>query len=286
MPTFTPHLVPPSGTAPDGRWYLVRRSEILLDDAGTVPNLAAAPEHGRVAVSEGPGAGEGDGERDETAPIFLGMLDDMACWAAGADAGTVAPPGHHWAPLIQLGAQWPIDEWLLAGRAVQLVEWRRTNRYCGRCATPTVLAEGERARRCPACGLVAYPRLAPAVIVLVRRGDQALLAAGRSFRGGMYSALAGFVEPGENLEEAVAREVGEEVGVTVGDVRYAGSQPWPFPHSLMVAFEARWTSGEITVDGDEILDAGWYRADDLPPVPPSMSVARSLIDAWVADVER
>lgn len=138
------------------------------------------------------------------------------------------------------GSEWETEPWMLAGRAVQLVEWVRTNRFCGRCGAETVEAVGERARRCPACGLTAYPRLAPAVIVLIRRQDEALLALGRGFKNRMFSTLAGFVEPGENLEEAVRREVLEEVGVTVGSVTYVGSQPWPFPHSLMVGFEAEW----------------------------------------------
>jgi NAD+ diphosphatase len=178
--------------------------------------------------------------------------------------------------------------WLAAGRAVQLVEWGRTHRFCGRCGTPTEPAEGERAMRCPACGLSAFPRLAPAMITLVTRGDdgpdqQALLARGVLWRVPMYSCLAGFVEPGESLEGAVVREVREEVGLTVDDVRYQGSQPWPFPHSLMCGFRARYASGELELDPAEIADAGWYRRDDLPPIPPGISIARKLIDAWISE---
>lgn len=141
--------------------------------------------------------------------------------------------------------------------------------------------------KCPACGLLAYPRLAPAMITLVTRGQagadqEALLARGVQFRAPMYSCLAGFVEPGESLEQAVIREVREEVGVTVGDVRYWGSQPWPFPHSLMVGFTAAWQSGDIVCQPSEIVDANWYRKDDLPPIPPNISIARKLIDAWCA----
>jgi NAD+ diphosphatase len=176
--------------------------------------------------------------------------------------------------------------WLAAGRAVQLVEWGRTHRFCGRCATPTVPAEGERAMRCPACGLSAFPRLAPAMITLVTRGEdgpdqEALLARGVQWRVPMYSCLAGFVEPGETLEGAVEREVREEVGLIVGDVRYQGSQPWPFPHSLMCGFRARWIDGEINPDPTEIADAGWFRRDQLPNIPPGISIARKLIDAWL-----
>jgi NAD+ diphosphatase len=273
--SFLPLVSPPAGVGTAGRWYLVRAAEVLVDEEGNLPG----PVTGPAAL----GFGSGD-LPDAEEPVLLGQLDDELCWAAGVDSGAPAPAGHRWAPLIALGGPWSREEWMLAGRAVQLVEWRRTSRFCGRCGTPTLSAPGERALRCPSCGLLAYPRLAPAVIVLVRKGDQALLAAGRGFRGGMYSALAGFVEAGENLEEAVHREVEEEVGIRLRDVRYVGSQPWPFPHSLMVGFRAEWEGGDIRPDGTEILDAAWWSVDDLPPIPPAMSIARTLIDQWVADV--
>jgi NAD+ diphosphatase len=138
--------------------------------------------------------------------------------------------------------------------------------------------------RCPSCGLLAYPRISPAVIVLIRRGDRALLARGVRFPLPFYSALAGFVEVGETLEDTVAREVREEVGVEVERIRYFGSQPWPFPHSLMVGFSAEWKSGEIAPDAREIVDAQWFGAAALPPIPPRLSIARRLIDAWLDDV--
>lgn len=139
--------------------------------------------------------------------------------------------------------------------------------------------------RCPSCGLLAFPVVSPAVIVLVRKGEQILLAANRTFRGGMYSILAGFVEPGENIEETLHREVFEEVGIHVKNLRYVASQPWPFPHSLMIGYTAEWESGEIQPDGDEILDAGWYSADDLPPIPPPLSIAGRLINDWIREVQ-
>src|SRR5215207_4444833 len=180
------------------------------------------------------------------------------------------------------------DAWLAAGRAVQLVEWGRTHRFCGRCGTPTEPAPGERAMRCPSCGLSAFPRLAPAMITLVTRGDdgpdqEALLARGVLWKVPMYSCLAGFVEPGESLEGAVVREVKEEVGLTVGDVRYQSSQPWPFPHSLMCGFRARHVAGDIDCDPTEIADAQWYTRDAMPNIPPGISIARTLIDAWLAE---
>jgi NAD+ diphosphatase len=221
------------------------------------------------------------------ARLLIGTLDGAACYAVDLDGDGVpdlvgSEVTDLLVPLRALHGRVDDVRWTLAGRAVQLLDWDRTHRFCGRCAAPTEPVPGERARRCPACGLLAFPRLAPAVIVLVERDGEALLARGRNFPVPMYSCVAGFVEPGETLEEAVAREVAEEVGVEIGDVRYVSSQPWPFPHSLMIGFEARWTAGEIVIDETEIVDAGWYRPDDLPMIPPAMSIARTLIDRWVA----
>ncbi len=211
---------------------------------------------------------------------FVGMLDDVAVWGVDVPRGEDPSFGAASDLYSYYGRATELD-WLVAGRAVQLVEWARTHQFCGRCATPTEMQPGERAMKCPACGLLAFPRLAPAMITLVTRGDEALLAQGVQFRGPMYSCLAGFVEPGESLEEAVVREVREEVGVEVGNVRYWGSQPWPFPHSLMVGFTAEWVSGEIVCDPTEIVDAQWFTRDALPNIPPRISIARKLIDAWL-----
>jgi NAD+ diphosphatase len=146
--------------------------------------------------------------------------------------------------------------------------------------------EVEAARRCPRCSLLVHPRIAPAVIMLVRRGSQALLARNGRFPIPFFSALAGFVEIGETLEETVAREVREEVGVEIADIRYFGSQPWPFPDSLMIGFTAQWASGEVKIDGEEIVEAGFFEASALPPVPPKISIARRMIDAWVDAVRK
>jgi len=223
-----------------------------------------------------------DGDAPDGA-LFLGVLDGRHAWAVDAADDPEADPAEYRDLRMQWGA---LDEvvWTLAGRAVQLVEWQRTHRFCGRCATPTEAAAGERARRCPACGLLAFPRLAPAVITLIERDDgRILLARNVNFPIPMYSLLAGFVEPGETLEDAVARETLEEVGVVVDDISYWGSQPWPFPHSLMLGFRARYVSGEFVLQADEIADAGWFGPDDLPMRPPSMSIAGRMIEAWLEE---
>jgi NAD+ diphosphatase len=168
-----------------------------------------------------------------------------------------------------------------AGTARQRVEWYRTHRYCARCGTPTEPTADEQAMACPACDQLHFPRVSPAVIVLVQREDRALLARSPHFVPGVYSTLAGFVEAGESLEECVHREIREEVGVGVTNLRYFGSQPHPFPHSLMVGFVADWLEGDIDMDPDEIEDARWFTRHDLPDLPHPMSIARALIEDFV-----
>jgi len=219
---------------------------------------------------------------DGIEPLALGYLDGRLCLAYQLEEGHEAGEGLELLALRPLWGRIAEPLWTLAGRALQTLAWNRDHAFCGRCGTPTVQLAGERARGCPNCGLAAYPRLAPAVIVLIERDGAALLCHGVRFPGRMYSCLAGFVEPGESLEGAVVREVREEVGLRVEDVRYQGSQPWPFPHSLMIGFRARWKSGEIECDPTEIVDAKWFRRDDLPNIPPKISIARKLIDGWLA----
>ena len=176
-----------------------------------------------------------------------------------------------------------IDETTLAiaMRGVQILEWDRTHRYCGACASATVIVGHERGRRCPECGLICYPRISPAMMALVHRGRELLLGRGLTFPPGRYSALAGFLEAGESVEDAVRREVCEEVSVEVEDLRYFASQSWPFPNSLMIAFTCRYAGGELRHDPAELADAGWYDIDALPQLPQRLSIARALIDHTV-----
>ena len=171
----------------------------------------------------------------------------------------------------------------IAMRAVQVLEWERTHRFCGACGTRTERAPGERAMRCAGCGLSVYPRISPAMMVLVTRGRELLLGRGLTFPPGRYSALAGFLEAGETIEEAVVREVREEVGVEVRDLRYFGSQSWPFPNSLMIAFRAEWAGGDVRPDPAELADAQWFAPEALPQLPPPLSIARALIESTLAE---
>jgi len=172
------------------------------------------------------------------------------------------------------------EAFALAGRASQLLDWQSQHRYCGRCAAQTTSLPGETAMRCPDCGLLAYPRISPAAMVLITRGDEVLLARSPHFRPGVFSALAGFVEAGETLEQCAVREVREEVGIEIANLRYFRSQSWPFPNSLMLAFLADYAGGEITPQESEIEAADWFAVDSLPELPEHLSIARQLIDAW------
>lgn len=212
--------------------------------------------------------------------LYLGELDGEPCFAWLAEAGG-APADTEPVPLRQLFGALPDEAFAVAGRALGLTAWDRDHRCCGRCGGPTVRSARERARSCAGCGLAAYPRLSPAVIVLVERDGRCLLARNARTRMPFFSTLAGFVEVGETLEDCVHREIGEEAGITVTDVRYFGSQPWPFTGSLMVGFTARWAGGELVPDPEELADAGWFAPDALPLVPPPLSIARALIDDFV-----
>ncbi|HEX7665425.1 MAG TPA: NAD(+) diphosphatase [Polyangiaceae bacterium] len=212
----------------------------------------------------------------------LGLLDDTDAMTAPVD-GWIDPPFEIFGLRMLAGF---LDPGLfgVVGRAMHACDWITTTKFCGRCGTPTVRSAKERCAECPKCDLHTYPRISPAIITLVRKGDQALLASNAKFPGVFYSTLAGFADIGESLEETLVREVKEEVGVDVHHVRYFGSQPWPFPNSLMIAFTAEWKSGEIAIDPSEISDAKWFEANALPPIPPPLSIARKLIDAWVDEI--
>ena len=215
---------------------------------------------------------------------YLGRLQDTDCVAISVAVDTPEPAGWQWRGLRTLFLQLDDPLLALAGRALQIVEWDHSHRFCGRCGMTTRDRAGERAKECPACGYVAYPRVSPAMMVLVKRDRELLLARARRFPVAVYSALAGFVEVGESIEDCIHREVREEVGVEVEGLRYVASQSWPFPHSLMIAYTAEYVGGEVRPCDDEIVDARWFRLDALPQLPNPVSIARHLIDTTIASL--
>jgi NAD+ diphosphatase len=265
---FTPGHALPEPLPMHAHAFAFDGTRLLVREEDGVP---AIPSLGEVRALAGAG------------PLhYLGTLGGVDCVALELAAGTPLPAGWHTHGLRSLFFRLPDDLLAIAARGFQIADFVATHRFCGRCATPLAERAGERARECPACGLVAYPRVSPAMMALVVRGREILLARAPRFPGTMYSALAGFVEPGETLEDCVRREVREEVGLEVSGLQYFGSQPWAFPHSLMIAFTARYAGGDIVPEPGEIADARWFPLDALPDLPSPMSIARRLIDATVA----
>ena len=269
---FVPATRPAEPPSSEAWFFAFVQRELLMPDGGAAAlrPLASASLAAAALVAQA------------TARHYLGRLFEADCWALALPE---TPAG--WRSMPLRAAMMALDPALgsLAGRAVQILEWDRTHRHCGVCGTLTGLQAGERARVCPACGHTAYPRLSPAMMALVWRPGELLLARSPHYAAGMYSALAGFVEAGESLEECVHREVAEEVAVTVQDLRYFGSQSWPFPNSLMVAFTARWTAGAIVPQAGEIEDARWFPLDALPGIPPRFSIAGHLIRDTLAAMQ-
>jgi NAD+ diphosphatase len=209
---------------------------------------------------------------------YLGDLGGRHCYSAELPQDAKTGEGFRFADLRMLFATLDGIVHALAGRAVQIVEWDRTHQFCGVCASPTELSANDRSRSCPECKIPTYPRLAPAMIVAVEKDNQLLLARSPHFPAGIMSVLAGFVEPGESAEEAVMREVFEETAIVVKDVEYFSSQAWPFPNSLMLGFRAKYDSGEIKIDGEEIVAADWFAADAMPTAfPGNVSISQWLI---------
>jgi len=251
---------------PDGQWLIVQ-------DQG----LIVVPEGERLRLPQGSLPAGLDGAVGR--PLLLGTLRGTPCWVVALAPDASPPAGLHRETLIPMrGTRLPDDLLSLGGMAMQALHWESTSGHCPRCGDPTERIEGEWRKRCPRCRYEHYPHLHPAVIVLVRDGDRCLLARKKEWAPGRYALVAGFVDNGESLEGAVHREVKEEVGVDVTDVRYVGSQNWPFPSQLMVGFVASYAGGDITIDHDEIEDARWFPADRLPTGPSRHSIAGFILD--------
>ena len=265
---FEPGIIRPSDKAEPALWFVFRENKLLVERVDGGARIPCIPDPVDLCLPLG---------RKQ----YLGTLDGRPCCTAECDPDTAPPKGLVFSGLRRLFGLVSEEIFQVAGRAFQIVNWDQNTRFCGRCGEPTIVSSEERLRMCPKCGLKRFPRLSPAVIAVVTRGKQILLARADRFPDKLYSVLAGFVEPGETLEECLRREVSEEVGLEISDIRYFGSQPWPFPDSLMIGFTARYAGGEITIDNREIVDAGWFSADNLPEIPDKISIARRLIDWFI-----
>ena len=271
---YRPAVVAPAGIAIEQAWmFIFKAAQILVRDGLAQPAIPTGRDIEQI-------------EAELSSRQYLGELVGRPCFCMEINETASLPPGLVFKELRSLLDQVEEDVFLLAGRAFQIINWHRLSKFCGKCGVLTKQKPGELSRLCPGCETVYYPRISPAVIVAVVRGDRILLAHNRNFRRNWYSVIAGFVEPGETFEECVAREVMEEVGLKVRNIQYFGSQPWPFPDSLMIGFTAEYESGEIQVDGEEIDEAAWFGGENLPPCPGNYTIAGQLIEAVLLNTKR
>ncbi|MBF0278074.1 MAG: NAD(+) diphosphatase [SAR324 cluster bacterium] len=217
---------------------------------------------------------------------YFGKLFDLPCLAVEFDPECNIPQGYEFIKMWKLLGQIDNARFAVAGRAQQIIEWNRTHQYCGKCGQKTSMHSEECSRVCDPCSLRFYPRLSPAIIVLVSREEELLLARGPRTPENFYSTLAGFVEAGESAEECVHREVKEEVGICIKKLNYFNSQAWPFPNSLMLGFHAEYESGELVLQKDEIIDAQWFHYSNLPKHPGRVSISGWLIDDFVQRMQK
>jgi NAD+ diphosphatase len=265
---YQPAVSPGSENGSSAYWFVFQSNQLLVKN-----------NHGKVDLPLAACPGEMN-----LTPIrtqYLGLLYERPCYSAEVSSETRTPDGMSFHELRPLYGVLDEDLFWLAGKANQIVNWDRTHQYCGRCGHKTEDLREERAKKCPACGLISYANPCPAVITAVFRDSKILLSHNIAFPGKRYSLIAGFVEPGETLEECASREILEEVGIRVKNLRYFGSQAWPFPNSLMIGFTAEYAGGDLKADGKEISDTNWFEADNLPDLPPRMSIAREIIDWFI-----
>jgi NAD+ diphosphatase len=270
MPSdFVASISPPDSKSTESWWFIFSGYRLLVLNATsggkTIPRLQN-PEALGISIER---------------KLWLGTLQGIPCYAAEGSIRQAPSSEYSFAELRSLFGELEAGLYDLSLLGVHLVAWDKSCQFCSKCRSELKECKDVRAKECIECGRLEFPRISPAIIVLIQKGDSLLLARSPRFPGEFFSVLAGFVEPGESLEEAVHREVMEEAGIAVKNIKYFGSQPWPFPDSLMIGFTAEYESGEIKIDGDEIIDARWFQADNLPNLPGKLSIARALIDRFV-----
>lgn len=212
--------------------------------------------------------------------VFLGRIDGVSCYAAKPGDDFCQMSGYEYKDIRLITPYADTYLWQ-AGYALHILNWNASHIYCSACGGKLHDSTYERAKICDDCGVVIYPQISPAIIVRITSGDKILLARNKAFPEGLYALISGFLEPGESIEHCVEREVSEEIGIRVKNIKYFGSQPWPFSGAVMLGYTAEYDSGEIVADGEEIVDARWFTADELPVIPGYGSIARALIDSYV-----
>ncbi|MCF0188525.1 MAG: NAD(+) diphosphatase [Bacteroidaceae bacterium] len=245
-------------------WFVICKGDLLLelssDGRWGVPRGEVAPVRTSRRVQE------------------LPQLEGEECRGVCVDV-PVAEEGRRMFPLRQTFGMLPGEHYRMAGKMAMLGYFDQNTRFCGVCGG-AMRWDTAISKKCMECGKEVWPQVSPAVIVRIERGEEIMLVRSRSFRGDFYGLVAGFVETGETLEDCVRREVREETGVEIEDIRYFGSQPWPFPCGLMIGFTARYVRGEVRLQHSELSSGGWFRRDNLPNIPDRASIARWLIDEW------
>jgi len=265
---FLPGLVEPEDQQGAANWFMFIKGKFVIiegDVKNPVPFFPSLEKVGLQAVSR----------------HYLGQFRGEPCYACELNSLVDLPSGFTVTDLRMMIGRLPENWFMIAGMARQILDWDVNHKFCGRCGVETHYHNKDRAKECPQCHLLQYPRLSPSIIVLVTRGKEVLLGRSPGFPPGMFSTLAGFVEPGETIEHAVHREVFEEVGIQIKNLQYQSSQPWPFPNSLMLGFHAEYLSGDIAIDNVEIVEADWWPIDQLPMIPPNGSISRQLIDQYL-----
>jgi NAD+ diphosphatase len=249
-----------------GYWFIIEKDNLWLENANT-PGISYLPQLQNI---------------DNPLPYLAGYLNNIPCYVADkAVFNSQLVQNLRSIPFRQAHDLLGPEIFKMALKSKCLDHWLKKNQYCGVCAQPTVVLSGELARKCTGCDELFYPKTSPSVIAVIERGNEILLARSPRFAPGVYSCIAGFIEPGETAEETLEREVFEEVGLKIKTPRYYASQHWPFPNSFMMGFFAEYESGEIQVDNIEIIDAKWFTKDNLPILPTYASIARKLIQDWL-----
>jgi NAD+ diphosphatase len=249
------------------RYFVFLKSDILLKK----------DEQGKYSIPEGEAPTE---LKPWTQEMTVTMPDGEEVITYHIDMPITSDPHYEMCGLRPSYYKLPLQDYQKAGKCAEILYWNQNTQYCGVCGSPMEMST-EISKKCPQCGKEVWPQLATAIIVLVHKDDEVLLVHARNFKGDFYGLVAGFVETGETLEEAVHREVMEETGLTIKNLKYFGSQPWPYPCGLMVGYHADYESGDIHLQREELSKGAWFTKDHLPQIPEKLSIARKILDAWI-----